>query len=235
MNKAIAIIQSDYIPWKGYFDLIASADEFILYDDVQFTKNDWRNRNKIKTPQGIQWLTIPVKAEGGLHKQIKDTRVANNEWKTKHRNTIQMNYARAPHYRVYASWLDQLYSTAPEQYLSEINRHFLAAICRMLEIQTPLTWVMDYDVQETDRNLRLIELCKKTGANRYFSGPAARDYLDVELFSNNGIEVIFFDYSNYPEYPQLYPPFSHYVSIFDLLLNAGPDAPKYLKPQRSNL
>jgi len=227
--KKIAAIQSNYIPWKGYFDIINYVDEFILYDDVQYTKNDWRNRNKIKTHQGVQWLTIPVKAEGGLHKSIKDTQVANDNWNGKHRNAIHMNYAHAKHYKDYSDWLDILYEESPEKFLSKINHYFILHLCEALGISTPIAWVMDYSLQETDKNLRLVELCKKTGADVYVSGPAAQSYMDIKLFEQAGIDVEFFDYSEYPEYPQLHPPFEHFVSVIDLLLNAGGNSANFMK------
>ncbi len=229
LTRKIATIQSNYIPWKGYFDIINHVDEFILYDDVQFTKNDWRNRNKIKTPQGAQWLTIPVKSEGGLHKLIKDTLAANDHWKIKHRDTLQMNYARAKYYREFSGWLDDLYIDAPSGSISDINYHFISRISKVLDIQTPITWVMDYGLTETDKNMRLIELCQKTHAEVYVSGPAASSYLNISLFADHGIKVEYFDYSGYLEYPQLFPPFDHYVSALDLVLNTGKESAKYFK------
>ena len=235
MSKIVAIVQSNYIPWKGYFDLIHMADEFILYDDAQFTKRDWRNRNKLKTPQGVRWLSIPVKARGRFHQRISETEIANPHWTQDHLKTWQHNYARAPHYAAYKDWLAELYQGCTETHLSRVNYRFLRAICDELSITTPLTWSSDYGVDETlDKTEKLVALCQKAGADVYLSGPAARVYLREEAFRRVGIAVQYMDYSGYPEYPQLYPPFEHGVSVLDLILNTGPEAPRYMKSFAGN-
>src|SRR4051812_22240537 len=106
--KKVAILQSNYIPWKGYFDLINMVDEFIIYDDVQYTKNDWRNRNKIKTPNGLLWLTIPTR-QLSLSQKIIDTQIADNHWNKKHLSTIKQFYSKAPFYKLYQSFIEELY------------------------------------------------------------------------------------------------------------------------------
>ncbi len=227
MGKRLAILQSNYIPWKGYFDLINSADLFILYDTAQFTKNDWRNRNRVKTRQGPTWLTIPVAHQFG--QLIQDTTVSDPKWASKHWTTLSQTYARSPYFARYKDWLDGLYrEAARETKLSAINHRFLSEICRVLEIKTPLSWSSDYRLVE-GQTQRLVDLCKQVGAAEYLSGPAARAYLDEGRFEQDGIKVSYVDYSGYAEYRQLYPPFEHGVSILDLLFNEGPDASRYMK------
>lgn len=224
--KKVAILQSNYIPWKGYFDIIGLVDEFILYDDVQYTKNDWRNRNLIKTSDGLQWLTIPVRQES-LEQKICETRIAQSNWARKHWNAISICYGKAPFFRSYRDFFAALYLECHEELLSKINYRFLTAIAGLLNIKTKISWSMDYQFSG-DRTERLVDLCRKAGATAYLSGPAARDYLNEQLFLDAGIAVSWMSYDGYPEYPQPYPPFVHGVSIVDLIMNTGPDAAKYL-------
>ena len=227
MAKRLAAVQSCYIPWKGYFDLIQAVDEFVLLDDVQYTRADWRNRNRIKSPDGGRWLTIPVATRGTSRAAICEIRVRDQGWATPHWRSIEACYARSPHFRHYRDPLEALYRTATHSRLSDVNRHFLEALCRWLEIGTPLSWSMDYQLP-AGRTERLVALCRKAGATTYVSGPSARSYLDEAAFRAHGIEVVFFDYAGYREYPQRFPPFDHHVSVIDLLLNVGPDARRYL-------
>ncbi len=139
MPKTVAIVQSNYIPWKGYFDLIRQADEFILYDDAQYTRRDWRNRNRIKTPGGVQWLTIPVDVKGKYHQKIKDTKVSTANWGLAHWQRLCQNYSRAPYFRFHRDRLEHLYRTTTATFLSDINHAFLQCICESLGIRTCLT------------------------------------------------------------------------------------------------
>jgi hypothetical protein len=221
------ILQSSYVPWKGYFDLIQRADEFVLYDDVQFTRRDWRNRNRIKTRDGIRWLTIPVEVKGRYHQTIRDTRVSEAGWGARHWKTLLHAYGRAPHFDGYRDWLAALYEAPLSPWLSEINHRFLTEICQVLGIRTRLSWSSDYGATG-ERSERLVAICRHAGATRYLSGPSARAYLDERLFAREGIAVEYMDYSAYPEYPQLHPPFDHHVSILDLLLTLGPRAREHM-------
>lgn len=226
-KKKVAIVQSNYIPWKGYFDLINLVDEFILLDDVQYTKNDWRNRNLIKTPNGTAWLTIPVHQES-LSQKINETVVANEIWRKKHIKSITQNYSKGKYFKDYKDLFQELYLQSNEKFLSRINHRFITAISNVLGINTKISWSMDYKLVE-GKTERLVDLCKHTGATEYISGPAAKGYIDEEMFENEGILLKYIDYSGYPEYTQLFPPFEHRVSIIDLILNEGPNAPKYMK------
>jgi len=227
--KKVAIIQSNYIPWKGYFDMINMVDEFILYDDPQYTRRDWRNRNKIKTPDDLQWLTIPVEVKGKYHQKIKDTVISDNEWTNKHWIAITHNYSKANFFNDFKSLFEELYFGCEEKHLSSINYRFIIAINKLLGINTKISWSMDYDLDVEGSTEKLVTLSKQAGADTYLSGPAARNYMDEELFKQEGISVEWMDYTNYPEYSQLYPPFEHGVSIIDLIFNEGENAKRFMK------
>ena len=225
--KRIAIVQSNYIPWKGYFDLIHAVDEFVLLDSVQYTRRDWRNRNRIKTPQGLQWLTIPVATKGRYLDAICNIEVSDPGWTERHWRSIAANYARAPHFRRLAPALEDLFLRCHETRLSGINRHFLAGLCTLLGIDTPLTWSSEYPMADGQTD-RLVSICRAAGASIYLSGPSAAAYIEPEKFAAAGVALEYFSYDGYPEYDQLYPPFEHGVSIVDLLLAQGPDARRYM-------
>jgi hypothetical protein len=231
MSRRVAIVQSSYIPWKGYFDLMRRVDEFILYDDVQYTRRDWRNRNLIKTQHGLHWLTVPVDVKGKYTQLIKDVRICDAQWADRHFKTIAASYARAPYFNTYRDALEEMYRGARSAHLSEINRRLLETLCGLLGISTRLTWSMDYELRG-DKVERLISLCRQAGATAYLSGPAARDYIDPATFAAAGITLDYMDYDGYPEYPQLHPPFAHGVSIIDLLVSVGPAALDYMLPLR---
>jgi hypothetical protein len=227
-EKIIGIVQPNYIPWKGYFDMIRSVDEFILLDDVQYT-HDWRNRNLIKTKHGLKWLTIPVKAMS-LHTRISEVRVANTSWRRKHWNAIVHSYARAKYFDLYEQRLKELFLHHDEMSITEINHAFLVEINTWLNISTPLTLSSTYHT-EGRKNEKILHLCKRTNATAYLTGPSAAVYLNKNILNDAGIEVRWMDYSDYPEYQQRFPPFEHRVSILDLVLNEGPHALNYLKPE----
>jgi hypothetical protein len=227
-SKKVAIVQSNYIPWKGYFDVINWVDEFILYDDAQYTRRDWRNRNRIKSSKGIQWLTVPVETKNKYAQKIKDAVVSDPQWGKKHWKSILHNYAQAKHFPRYREMLEGLFLGTQERFLSLLNYHFIKACSEILGIRTKISWSMDYHLGE-GRTERLVGLCQQSGASEYLSGPAAKGYLDESLFHAEGITVTYMDYSGYPEYEQLFPPFEHAVSVLDLIFNMGPEAPKYMK------
>jgi hypothetical protein len=223
----VAVVQSSYIPWKGYFDIIARVDEFVLFDDVQYTRRDWRNRNRIKTAQGPQWLSIPVNSKGKYLQPIKEIIISDPAWKEQHWKAIASNYARAPHFETYAETVRRLYLECDETRLSPLNYRFIAAICEILGIRTRLSWSMDYEFVQ-GRTQRIVGICEQAGATEYVSGPSARAYLEEGLFQDRGIEVTYMDYSGYREHEQLFPPFVHEVTVLDLLFNEGPRARRFL-------
>jgi WbqC-like protein family len=228
MAKRVAILQSSYIPWKGYFDIIRSVDECILLDTVQYTRRDWRNRNKIKSPNGPMWLTIPVANKGKYTQNICDTVISDDGWAERHWRTISHFYSKARCFPEFKSLVEELYLGSDQRSLSQINHRFLSGLCRALGIQTEFTWAMDY-APEGAKTERLISLCRQAGAGMYISGPSAQAYIDPELFAQAGIELRYVQYAGYPEYRQMYPPFVHELSILDLLLNEGSDALKFMK------
>ncbi|MFH1143684.1 MAG: WbqC family protein [Candidatus Eisenbacteria bacterium] len=217
-----AIVQSSYIPWKGYFSLIQLVDHFILYDDVQYTRRDWRNRNRIRTPAGAQWLSIPIVVKGRYLQRVRDAEVSDPAWAQRHWRTIRENYQHAPCFGEIAPLLAAVYDAcAGDTHLSTVNRRLVEAVAGALAIDTPLSWSMEYPLVE-GRTERLVDLCRQLGADEYLTGPAARDYLDESLFERAGIRVRWMDYGGYPDYAQLHaPPCMHEVSIIDLLMNLG--------------
>jgi hypothetical protein len=227
VRKTVAIVQSNYLPWKGYFDLVHSADEFVLFDDVQYTRRDWRNRNRIKTPRGAAWITIPVNSKGLYDAPISTIEAADPGWRKRHWNTICANYSRAPYFALYAPDFERLFQECREPRLSAINRYWLEAICALLDIRTHFSWSSEYQLVE-GRTERIVEICRQLGADVYVSGPSARAYLEPARFEEAEIRIKYFDYSPYPEYRQLFPPFDHHVSILDLIFNEGPVATRYM-------
>ncbi len=227
-GKRVAIVQSNYIPWRGYFDLIRSVHEFILFDDMQYTRRDWRNRNQIKSPAGLMWLTIPVNVKGKYLQRIKDTVVSDDRWNLDHWKTIVHCYSKAKYFAEYRELFEDLYLNTKETYLSLINFRFLTAICGLLGVKRKISWSGDYELRG-DKTERLIDLCKQAGATEYLSGPKAKTYLKEDMFKQEGINICYMDYSGYREYSQLYPPFQSAVSIIDLIFNEGPRAREFMK------
>ncbi|MFZ4801699.1 MAG: WbqC family protein [Chlorobium sp.] len=231
--RTVAILQSNYLPWKGYFDIIHDADLFIFYDDLQYTKNDWRNRNIIKTPKCTEWLTVPVGPDN--HRLICDVTITNISWQIKHFATIRQNYSKAPFFANYKEFLEDIYLGRQWKNLSELNRYLIRTISyEFLGITTEFADSRDYTISGKKFD-RLMDLIVSAESNCYVSGPAAKDYVDSSKFFEMGIELIWKDYSGYPEYTQRYPPFVHAVSIIDLLFNVGQDAPWYIWGWREGL
>jgi len=231
-GKKVAIVQSNYIPWKGYFDMIAAVDEFILYDDMQYTRRDWRNRNQIKTPQGVQWLTVPVKVKGKYHQTIFETEIDGTGWAADHWKSLAQNYRRAPHFAEVAAWLEPLYLQERFSHLSALNRRLLEAVCGYLGIRTAIRNSSEFVLVE-GKTERLADLCRQAGGTEYISGPAARDYIQPQVFEEMGIGLAWFDYAGFPEYPQLWGEFTHGVTVLDLLFNCGREAPHYMRHVRA--
>lgn len=225
--KKIAILQSNYIPWKGYFDLINMVDEFIFYDEVQYTKNDWRNRNKIKTPQGIQWITIPIRQEN-LEQKIKDTKITDKKWNIKHWRTISQNYAKTKYFKDYKDIFEELYLDCNEEYLSQINYKFITTVNEILGIKTKLRRSSEFELVDGQTE-KLIGICKQCNADIYISGPAAKNYFDEKLAKQENIKVEWMNYNGYKEYDQLFLPFEHGVSILDLIFNEGSNSTKFMR------
>lgn len=229
MNRTCVILQPSYIPWRGLFHLIQKADTFVFYDDVQYDDHGWRNRNRIKTPQGAQWLSIPVNSKGAHTNttQIKDIRIVwNSAWNRKHLAALKQNYGKAPCFTAYAPLLEEFYGRHDE-FLADFTIDFTVALARKLGIahtQFVRSSTLPAAGSKTDR---LISLLTHLGASHYISGPSARDYIEPDKFAaaNISLEYIVYDY---PEYQQLHGAFEPQVSVLDLLFMAGPDAAKYI-------
>jgi hypothetical protein len=226
--KKIAILQSNYIPWKGYFDLIAAVDEFIIYDEMQYTRRDWRNRNQIKTPRGVQWLTVPVLVKGKYHQKIRDTEIDGRDWAASHWRSLSVNYRRAPFFADVAAWLEPIYLQETFSHLSALNRRLIEAVCTFLAIRTKIAYSSDYRLAD-GKTERLADLCLQARGVEYVSGPSARGYIEEQVFKDRGVKLTWFDYAGYPEYPQLWGEFAHGVTILDLLFNCGLQAPRYMR------
>ena len=226
--KKVAILQSNYIPWKGYFDLIASVDEVIMFDDMQYTRRDWRNRNQIKTPQGLQWLTVPVLVKGKYFQTIRETAIDGSTWALMHWKALSQNYSKSNYFKEITTWLEPLYVAQSYSHLSQLNRTLIEGVCLYLGIQTRITNSWDYQLVD-GKTARLASLCLQANATEYVSGPAAQSYMDESVFDKSNIDLTWFEYGSYPEYPQLYGLFQHHVSILDLLFNCGPNSRLFMK------
>jgi hypothetical protein len=223
--KTAAILQSSYIPWKGYFDIINDVDEFIFLDDVQYTKSDWRSRNKLITTLGVQWITIPVGSN--TNRLICDVEIKDSSWQLKHYKTIVTNYSNAPFFSRYKSFIENIYLDNVWHNLSALNQSLIKRISYELGIKTSFKDSRNYEVT-SNKNARILDLLIKSGTNRYISGPAAKDYIDPISMESSSIELVWKDYQGYPEYPQRHKNFEHNVSILDLLFNTGTDAPYFI-------
>ncbi|MEO8870308.1 MAG: WbqC family protein [Granulicella sp.] len=222
----VAIIQSSYIPWKGYFDIIHDVDKFIFLDDVQFTIRDWRSRNRIKTAQGPAWLSVPVGAKRS--RLIREVELIDHEWQKTHWKTLTHAYGGTPFFNHYREFFEGIYLGSRWRNLSQMNQAITTRIAvDLLGVRTSFHDSHEYGCSGKRDDL-LLSILKKAEATSYLSGPAAKNYIDPGKFAEAGIELQFKDYSNYPEYPQFHPPFEHAVSIVDLLFHTGPGAKEYL-------
>jgi len=223
--RRVAVLQSNYLPWKGYFDLIHDVDLFVFYDDVQYTTGDWRNRNRIKTPRGLDWLTIPVPRGRRL---ISEVEVTDAQWRSHHWAQIRENYRRAEFFEQFRPFCERLYLHETEPRLSAINQALITTIARdFLGVRTEFADSRQYKLRG-HRLDRLLDLLEQVGATEYLSGPAAKAYVDPTRFVERGISLVWKDYGDYREYPQFFPPFSHRVTILDLLFHTGPAAPSFI-------
>ena len=224
----VVILQPSYIPWRGYFDQIRRADLFIFYDDVQYDKHGWRNRNQIKTTQGKQWLTIPVNSKGVTNGiPIKDVRIDwSKPWAKNHLKSLTVVYNKTPYFKEYLPLLESFYERRDE-FLADFTIEFSIALARELGINsTRFMRSSEMPHVEGRKTDRVIDVLKRVGATHYICGPSASSYMEPEKFEEAGITFEYIEY-NYPEYSQLYPPYDPYVSILDLMFMTGKDAIKY--------
>ncbi len=214
----VAILQSNYLPWKGYFELINNADVFCFYDEVQYTKNDWRNRNKIVGTNGPFWLTIPIEKEA-VKQKISEVKYSNTIWVKKHLTSISQSYSKSPCYKDVRNVLERVFLEAEFLSLSELNQTFIKEICKYIGIDTKFQNSADFNLQG-GRVERLINLISELKVSEYISGPSAKNYLleDIELFEISGIKLSYIDYGPYKRYSQSLDNFEDYVSIVDVLM-----------------
>lgn len=218
----VALLQSNYIPWKGYFDIAHDVDLFVFHDDLQYTKGDWRNRNRVKTPGGVRWLTVPVGTSE--HRRICDVALPDGDWGIRHWRRIEAAYRAAPHFDEYRDYVEAVYTRRRWTTLSTLNQTLIVEIARdILGLPTQFRQSTEFGLTRTKGD-RVIELLTRVGATTYVSGPAARAYLDEQACADAGVTVEWKRYDGYPEYPQLHPPFAHDVTILDLLFHTGPAA-----------
>lgn len=227
-QKKIVITQSNYIPWKGYFDAIDLCDVFVIYDDMQYTKRDWRNRNQIKTSNGLKWLSVAVEVSGKYFQRINETKIADKAWNKSHLELLKQSYKNASCYKEVLGFIEEAYLTCNFEYLTDINTHFIRRINDFLGIKTEIRFSSEFELHE-EKTQRLVNICAELNGTDYYSGPAAKNYMDESRFAEKNINVHYFDYSAYPEYNQLHGDFVHGVSILDLIFNVGIEAPKYMK------
>lgn len=226
--KKIAMLQPNYIPWKGVFDLINKVDVFVFYDDVQYTSKDWRNRNKIRAPKEDIWLTVPVLTKGLRHQLICDAKINNSQnWKKKHYKTIKANYLKAPFFNEYEWILEDLYINNSWDKISDLDIYATKVLAKVLGIE--VEWYRSSDLNQSgDKDgEKIIKICKELDCDYFINGPASKDFMNETLFAEHKIALEYMTY-DYPEYKQLVEPFNHYVTVLDLIFNCGPEAGKYI-------
>lgn len=227
--KKIAILQSNYIPWKGVFDMINQVDVFVFYENVQYTRHDWRNRNRIKTSQGLKWLTVPIKKVNQKAK-IFEVEISNNEdWQRKHYNLIRENYSKAPYFKDYHFIIEEIYFKKKWDKLSDLNIYSTKLLADVLGIKTQFINSIELEIHEekTGKTDKIIQICKKLDATCLLDGPAAKNFILENKFKEASIKLEYIKYE-YPEYKQLYGEFDHYVTVLDVIFNCGKDSPKYI-------
>ena len=221
----VGCIQSSYIPWRGYFDIIRRSDIFVFHDDIQYTKQDWRNRNRIKTAAGLIWLSIPVRkaTTGGA---IDEVEIDNEQdWGGKHWRALETYYRNAPFFSQYAEFFKEALRQRWDR-LSDLNVYLISNICETLGIRTRFlnSRSLGLGGRKTDR---LIQICRACNAARYLSGPSARNYIEPDKFAATGVEIEYITY-DYPPYRQQFGPFVEGASIVDLLFNCGPTSMQFI-------
>ncbi len=217
--------QPTYLPWMGYFEMIDRSDFFIVADQVQFEKESWQKRNRIKTSSGAIWLSVPVIRER-LNTPINRVRINHDRGNplTTHWKTITMAYRKAPFFERYCSTFKEIYSRKYEL-LRDLNLDLIRAICGILGIQTEIVVASTLDLQDDDlrKTERIIHTCKRLGVTHLVEGQAGRNFIDLDLFQANNIQIVFQDY-RHPVYPQLYGEFIPYLSVIDLIFNVGEES-----------
>jgi hypothetical protein len=231
--KTVAVLQPGYLPWLGFFDQMLRADVFIIYDDVQFDKHSWRNRNRIKSSQGPHWLTVPVRVSGLDKPANNQIRIDPNlPWSRKHIGTIRQFYSRAHYIAAYLPSLEKLLSQNWDR-LVDLNQALLELLCSWLDIRYQPILSSSLHL-EGERSERLLRICQHFGATHYLSGNAAQSYLDSAIFEKAAIEIVWQNY-RHPVYPQLHGEFVSHLSVLDLLMNCGEESKVILRQSSESL
>ena len=224
--KKVAIIQSNYIPWKGYFHIIQKVDNFVFLDTAQYTTRDWRNRNRTKTPEGLKWLTVPT--NGTQSMKINEVKIDNSvDWRKKHLKSLEKSYGKCKYFNKYFELFHNILMKKNWKYLSDMNQLLIKEISGMLGINTFFSDSRDFELME-GKNEKIISIVQQLNGDFYLMGPAAKSYIDPEIFKRNNIKCEYMDYSNYPLYRQPWGEFAHNVTIFDLLFCEGLDSSKFI-------
>ena len=224
-DRRVAVVQSCYLPWRGYFDLIRSVDLFVFYDDVKYTKNDWRNRNVVKMRKAPVWLTIPIGKET-TKQRICDVEIRSHHWQLKHWRTLNQCYGKCDFFDHYAPFFEDLYCRRTWKSLSELNQLLTRRLAEWLGIEVVFCDSRRFDLRGKKQE-RLLDLLTQLNATSYLSGPAATAYIDPSEFAQRNIELKFIDY-RYPEYPQGEPPFLPNVSVVDLIFRFGANSGNFI-------
>jgi len=225
----LVIMQPSYLPWVGYFDLFLKSDLFLVYDNVQYDKEGWRNRNRIKTKDGVQWITVPVLTSGMNKPTNRDIQIDNKEpWRRKHLKSLELNYRKAPYFEAVYPILESIFSQSWDR-LFDLNIECLRKICGYLKITTPMQFTSELGLELPEgKNEKLIALCKHFGASEFYEPEGGRNYIEAKQFEEAGIRLSFQDF-NHPVYSQLHGPFVSHLSIVDLLFNCGPESIKFIE------
>ncbi len=223
MGKSAAIVQSAYIPWKGFFELIHDVDVFVFFDSVQYQKRRYVNRNRIKSPLGTRWITVPVHASTKF--TIYETEIAEGNWIETHLTSLLQSYKSSPFWSIVNKFIESMRELEPRT-ISELNQHIIREICEWMGITTELICSSDIP-QHGQKSELLISILKHLGADNYISGPAAKSYITDE-FEQAGIELRWKNYDGYPEYEQPHGPFEHEVSVLDLIASRGLESQEYI-------
>ena len=217
----VAVHQPQYLPWIGYFDKMRRADVFCYLNDVQYKKNEWQNRNRIKTAQDWQWLTVPVRYR--FPEKINEVQINNTtQWSKKHLQALKTNYSRAPYFKSYISIFEDTFSRDWE-FISELNIHLIERLKDVLQMQEKTTIISSELTLREEPTDRLIDICKALGADSYLAGQGGTGYMDAARFEKNGLKVIMQEF-DHPVYSQLFGDFQSHLSIVDLLFNCGPES-----------
>jgi len=221
IKKVISILQSGYLPYAGFFELMSRCDTFVLYDDVQFDKNSWRNRNRIRVPQGDIWLTVPVVSKGHFGQTLKEVRIAPGNWQKKHLSSIRHYYAKSGCFDEYIGFFERIYAQKWE-WLLDLNFEIIEYFRKILGVNSEL--ILSSGLKSAgNKTERIISICRELGADAYISTNGAKDYLDEGLFPENNIALAYQDYPG-AKYRQVYPGFVDNLSVIDLVFNCGKES-----------